>query len=322
MGANVVLVLAREEDPELALLDSLRSRASVVIGHSLEDFASSQPDATVILRWTGNRDVLREVFLRAPKLQWVHSKSAGLDSMLFPELVASPIPLTNGTGIFSASLGEFALGAMLYFAKDFRRLIRNQAEHRWEEFDCLALSDQTVGIVGYGDIGRQVAQRCHAMGMRVLALRRHPDAAGSDPLVQQVFGPEQRVEMISQCDYVVVSAPLTPETRHMMSDREFAAMKPDAVVLNIGRGPVIDEAALIKVLTEGRIKGAALDVFEKEPLTPDHPFYSMENVLLSPHSADHTIGWKRRAMEFFLAQFERFEQGKPPLNVVDKQKGY
>lgn len=322
MGADVVLVLARAEDPELAMLEALRSRASVVIGHSLEEFAEALPQATVILHWTGKRDVLREVFVRAPKLKWVHSKSAGLDSMLFPELVASSIPLTNGTGVFSASLGEFALGAMLFFAKDFRRLIRNQAERRWEEFDCLALSEQTVGIVGYGDIGRQVAQRCHAMGMRVLALKRHPEAVGSDPLVEQVFGSDQRIEMISQCDYVVVSAPLTTETRHMMSDREFAAMKPDAVILNIGRGPVIDEAAMIQALADGRIKGAALDVFEKEPLVKDHPFYSMENVLLSPHSADHTVGWKVRAMEFFFSQFDRFEQGKPLLNVVDKHKGY
>ena len=157
--------------------------------------------------------------------------------MLFPELAASPVPLTNGRGVFSQSLGEFVLGAILYFAKDFRRMVRNQMAGRWEQFDVDDVSRQTVGIVGYGDIGRAVATRVRAMGMQILAVKRHgPPLYNVDPLVSRIFRPEDREEMLARCDYIVVTTPLTEETRGMIGEREFAAMKPNAVVINIGRG--------------------------------------------------------------------------------------
>jgi phosphoglycerate dehydrogenase-like enzyme len=157
----------------------------------------------------------------------------------------------------------------------------------------------------------------------VLALKRHAARPGErDPLVDQTFGPEQRIEMISRSDYVVVATPLTVETRGMIGEVEFAAMKPAAVVINVGRGPVIDEKALVRALSERRIKGAALDVFDQEPLPPGHPFYTLENVLLSPHCADHTPDWLDNAMEFFIQQFERYRKGEALLNVVDKKLGY
>jgi phosphoglycerate dehydrogenase-like enzyme len=130
------------------------------------------------------------------------------------------------------------------------------------------------------------------------------------------------LEMIARSDYVVVAAPLTAETRGMIGEPEFAAMKPEAVVINVGRGPVIDEAAMVRALSENRIKGAALDVFDREPLPDGHPFYSLENVLLSAHCADHTPDWMERAMQFFLEQFERYRKGEPLMNVVDKRLGY
>ena len=128
--------------------------------------------------------------------------------------------------------------------------------------------------------------------------------------------------MLSRCDYVVVAAPLTSETRGMIGEPEFRAMKPTAVVINVGRGPVIKEEALVRALSSGRIKGAALDVFDQEPLPRDHHFYKLDNVLLSPHCADHTPDWLDQAMEFFIAQFERFRKDEPLLNVVDKKLGY
>jgi phosphoglycerate dehydrogenase-like enzyme len=143
-----------------------------------------------------------------------------------------------------------------------------------------------------------------------------------DPLVHQIFPPDKRTEMLAQSDYVVAAAPLTPETRGMIGEAEFQAMKPTAVVINIGRGPVIDEAAMVRALAAQRIKGAALDVFDTEPLPAGHPYYSMENLLLSPHCADHTPDWTQQGMRFFLAQFERFSQGKPLENVVNKNLGY
>jgi phosphoglycerate dehydrogenase-like enzyme len=202
-------------------------------------------------------------------------------------------------------------------------MVRNQAAGAWDPFDIVEVSGQTVGIVGYGDIGRAVATRVRALGMRVLGVKRHGLAASqADPLAERIYGPEERIEMIARSDYVVVAAPLTPETLGLIGKQEIAAMKPDAVLINVGRGPVVEEAALINALSEKRIKGAALDVFDTEPLPEGHPFYKLENVLLSPHCADHTPDWMDQAMRFFLEQFERFRKGEPLKNVVDKKLGY
>jgi len=231
--------------------------------------------------------------------------------------------LTNGSGVFSQSLGEFVLGAILYFAKDFRRMVRNQEAGKWEQFDITEITGQTVGIVGYGDIGRSVATRVRAMGMRVLAVKRHgAPIYNVDPLVDRVYTPDHLMEMLPQCDYVVCAAPLTPETKGMIGQAAFASMKPETVIVNVGRGPVIDEAAMVEALSTGRIKGAALDVFDREPLPAGHPLYSLKNVLLSPHCADHTPDWLERAMQFFLDQFARYSKGEPLMNVVDKKLGY
>ena len=305
------------DDPQLNQLAGLPH--SVAVSAS-EVGAATQP-ADVILHWAGPRELLRAAFLSNPQVRWIHSRSAGLDSILFPELVESPIPLTNGSGVFSPSLGEFALAAILYFAKDFRRMLRNQQQSRWEPFDVEEIAGRTVGIVGYGDIGRAVAGRVHAMGMRVLALKRHPPAS-PDPLVDEFFRPRDLNVMLGRCDYVVVAAPLTPETHHMIGEAAFAAMKPNAVVINIGRGPVIDQAAMVRALTEGRIKGAGLDVFEHEPIPPGDPIYQLENVLISPHCADHTKTWLDDAMRFFIEQYERFSIGQPLRNIVEKHLGY
>jgi len=161
------------------------------------------------------------------------------------------------------------------------------------------------------------------MGMRVLAVKRHaPPPGDMDPLAERIYATANRCEMLAQCDYVVITAPLTPETRGLIGAAEFAAMKPEAVLVNVGRGPVVDETALIQALSRGLIKGAALDVFDREPLPAGHAFYKLENVLLSPHSADHTPDWLERAMRQFLDQFERFRKGEPLANVVDKKLGY
>ena len=323
MDNNTVVVLANPTEPQLAMLEQLPPETSIAVGNAAEAFARAAPEANVIFNWSLSGGLLREVFAMCPRVQWVHSRAAGLDNMLFPELIESPVPLTNGTGVFSQSLGEFALAAILYFAKDLRRMVRNQMAGVWEQFDILEVSGQTVGIVGYGDIGRAVATRVRSMGMQVLAVKRHgAPVYNVDPLVNRIYTPDQRIEMISRSDYIVVSAPLTAETRGMIGEAEFTAMKPEAVVINIGRGPTIDEKAMVRALSEKRIKGAALDVFDEEPLPTGHPFYRLENVLLSPHSADHTFDWMEQAMQFFIDQFERFRKGEPLLNIVNKKLGY
>jgi phosphoglycerate dehydrogenase-like enzyme len=314
---NPVLVLASGYDPQFAMLNGLPH----TVCEEITACAQAAKDATVILLWSGTRELLRELFPICRKVYWIHSRAAGLDNLLFPELVESQILLTNGRGVFSASLGEFVLAAILYFAKDFRRMVRNQMAAVWEPFDVQEISGQTVGILGYGDIGRDVAHRVRAMSMRVLATKRHVPGP-ADPLVERFYKSEERREMIARCDYIVATAPLTEETRHMISDAEFAAMKPTAVVINVGRGPVIDEAALLRALTAKRIKGTALDVFEHEPLPGAHPLFKLENVLLSPHCADHTADWQDQAMRFFLEQYARFARGEPLNNIVNKRLGY
>ncbi len=314
---NPVLVLVSGNDPQLRKLTDLPH----TICRDIASCPGEAKDATVILQWSGAQELLRSSFEMCRKVRWIHSRAAGLDKLLFPELVESEILLTNGRGVFSASLGEFVLAAILYFAKDFRRMIRNQNAGVWEPFDVEEIAGQTVGILGYGDIGRAVATRVRALGMHVLATKRHV-ATAADPLVERFYKPEDRPQMLARCDYIVATAPLTKETRHMISDEEFAAMKSTAVVINVGRGPVIDEAALVRALITKRIKGAGLDVFEHEPLPAESPLYKLENVLLSPHCADHTADWQDQAMRFFLEQYARFEKGEPLLNIVNKQLGY
>jgi len=318
-----ILVLAAPNEPQLSMLNELRETAPVVIGNSVPAFEKAAATADVIFNWSGSLSLIRDVFLMSPRVRWIHSRSAGLERTLFPELIASDVVMTNGSGVFSPSLGEFALAAILYFAKDFRRMIRNQMAARWEPFDILPISGQTVGIVGYGDIGRAVASRVRAVGMNVLAVKRHPPAQNNpDPFAERIYSPDQRLAMLPQCDYLLVAAPLNAETVGLINEAEFAAMKPTAVIINVGRGPVIDERAMVNALSQHKIKGAALDVFDEEPLPAGHPFYKLENVLLSPHCADHTPDWLDNAMRFFLAQFERFRRGEPLLNVVDKKLGY
>jgi phosphoglycerate dehydrogenase-like enzyme len=323
MDNSTVLVLANPTEPQLAMLESLPPETCLAAGDSVQAFEKLAPAADVIFNWSLSGGLLRDVFRMCPRVQWVHNRSAGLDNILFPELVASPVPLTNGSGVFSPSLGEFALAAILYFAKDLRRMIRSQEAGRWEQFDITEIAGQTVGIVGYGDIGRAVATRVKAMGMRVLAVKRHgAPFYNVDPLVAHIYRPDGLHEMLEQCDYVVVSAPLTAETKGMIDAAALARMKRDAVLINVGRGPVIEEQALVAALSANLLKGAALDVFDREPLPEGHPFYRLPNVLLSPHCADHTPDWLERAMQFFLDQFARYRKGEPLMSVVDKQLGY
>jgi len=317
-----IIVLTDPADVQLRVIHELRAKIDIVVGSSLEAFGGVAADATVVLNWSGSRSLFSEVFSSCLNIRWVHTRSAGVDGILSPELIESAVILTNGTGVFSASLGEFALAAILYFAKGLRRMIDNQIAGVWDPFETMPIVGQTLGIVGYGDIGRAVASRARSMGMRVLAIKRHVNPYNADPMVEHMYSPDRRIEMLSRCDYVVAAAPLTSETRGMIGEPEFNAMKPNAVVINVGRGPVINEEALIKALSTGRIKGAALDVFDHEPLADGHPFYALENVLLSPHCADRTPDCFDQAMRFFLSQFDRFIKGEPLLNVVDKKLGY
>ncbi len=322
MASTTLLVLADPAEPQLKMLERFRDRVSIVTGATLASVAHGAASADAILVWTASRDLLQQVFDIAPRVRWVHSRAAGLDTLLFPALVDSPVPLTNSSGVYSRSLGEFVAAAVLFFAKDFHRMKRNQAAGRWEQFDVEEAHGKTMGIVGYGDIGRAAARLAQALGMRVIALRRRPEMSRGDELVDEALGTDQLHALMGRSDYVVVAAPLTPETRGLVDAAAIAAMKPTGVLVNVGRGAVIDEAALIDALQHRRIRGAALDVFETEPLPPGHPLYALDNLLLSPHCADHTQTWIDDAMLFFTENLERFLRGEPLKNVVEKRLGY
>ncbi len=309
MDDSTVLVLANPTDPLLAMLEALPDGVGIAAGNRVEAFADAAPEADVILNWTGSRDLLQQVWRMAPRVRWVHSRSAGLDELLFPELAESAVPLTNARGVFSDILGEFVIAAVLFFAKGLRRMVRSQQAGVWDPFDTVELAGQTMGIIGMGDIGKAAAQRSEALGLRVIGLHR-------------ADGPDAKHDLLAQSDYLVLSAPLTPATRGIVGEAELRAMKPAAILINVGRGPLVDEAALIAALRERRIGGAALDVFNQEPLPPGHPYFALDNLLMSAHSADHTPDWQQRAMQLFLDNFARYRKGEPLENVVDKRRGY
>ncbi len=308
--------------PHLRMLEQLLPGVDITVSDQAGELRTALPEADVVLNGGFHGALFRDVFPLASKAQWIHNMSTGVEDVLSPEVVASRIPLTNGRGVFSDVLAEFVAAAVLYFAKDLRRMARNQAAGKWSPFDIAAVRGTTLAIVGYGDIGRKSARLAGALGMKITALRRRTPLPGEEPLLAAVYARDGLREMLAGCDYLLVSAPLTRETRGMIGEAELTALKGDAVVINIGRGPIVVEAALIRALEEKRIKGAALDVFDHEPLPAGHPFYRLENVLLSPHCADHVAGWINLAMKRFIVNFRHFQAGEPLENLVDKRAGY
>jgi phosphoglycerate dehydrogenase-like enzyme len=317
-----LLVVANPDLPQLKMLKALGPDVTIHAGKTLEALCGAAAGADVLLNCDSNQALLRDVWGLAARVKWVHCLWAGVDRVLFPELVSSPVPLTNAKGVFAEALGEFVLGAVLYFAKDFRRMIRSQGAAIWDPFDVEWARGRTIGILGFGGIGRAVARRARVLEMRVVAFRRHPDLSVGDPVVDEVYSSSDLVSVLPRIDYFVAAVPLTDETRGLVGAKELRALPPSAVLINVGRGPVIQERALIKALVNGRLRGAALDVFDTEPLPAKHAFFGMENVLLSPHCADRAPGWIEDAFELFIDNFRRFRSGQPLLNLVDKAAGY
>ena len=279
--------------------------ASVVV-QDADGLRRELPYADVLVLSPRYGEMIREVWPEAKHLRWIHSLGAGVEKLPFDLLSQSDVVVTNSKGVYADALAEFVIGAMLWFAKDFRRLIGNQVERKWDPAPVQRLEGATVGIIGYGSTGAAIGKRASALGMNVLARRR----SGGIPLA----------DLLAQSDYVVLSTPLTRETSHLMNADRLALLRSTAVLINVSRGEVVDETALIKEL--GRIRGAALDVFETEPLPAGSPLWTMENVLLSPHSADLTRDSHERAVALFRANLERLEKGEPLANIIDKSAGY
>ncbi len=319
MSDLTVLVLGQPEEASLRLLKGL-SGVRFVVDKDPDVLAAAGPDAEVVFCSSGDPRPLEKLLPLVPRVRWIHVRWAGLDNAPIPAIAASPAALTNSKGVYSVALGEYVVAAILFFAKDLRRMLRSQQAQTWDVFDGETVAGATLGIVGYGDIGRAIAERARPLGLRVLALRR--SAPSADPLVDEFLGPDAFPDLMARSDYVAVALPLTAETRGFVDRRAIGEMKPSAVFINVGRGAVVDEEALVEALLAKRIRGAALDVFVTEPLPADHPLYGMDNVLLSAHCADHTPTWRDDAVRLFLDNLARFRRGEPLRNVIDKTRGY
>ena len=269
----------------------------------------------------------REQFAAARRLRWVHSPAAGVGSMLFPEMVRSPVMMTNSRGNSSVTIAEHVIAVTLALLRDLPLAWRRQSERVWaqNEFDAGAsirtLRGARVLVVGLGSIGGETARLASAFGAAVTGIRRTADAP-RPPGVDEVSAPAQLHARLPSADVVVLAAPQTAETVHLMGERELALMKPGAILVNVSRGKLVDEAALVRALTQGRLRGAALDVFEHEPLDPGSPLWHRPDVLITPHVSGFHADYWPQATQLFVDNLRRFVAGQPLANVVDKQAGY
>jgi len=326
MAQPNLLVLSPPDHYALRNLEAIKDAANIFINNEENASKEFARTADVILYsgLTGKTVSFPDVLGTAGQLKWIHSLSAGVEKLMFPALVESTVPLTNARGVFKRSLAEFAVLGILYFTKRVRRMVDNQRAAKWDNFSTEFINNKVMGIVGYGEIGRECALLAKPLGVKIHALRRNPERSAADPLLDRVYPAGKMHEMLAEIDVLLASAPLTPETHHLISDEAFKAMRPSTIVMNVGRGPVIHEAALIRALQAKQIAGAALDVFEEEPLPADSPLWGMENVLISPHCTDRTVNpdWLDLSMQCFVENFWRFMKGQPLENVVDKKAGY
>jgi len=296
------------------------------VGSSVADFEEKsimeQNPNVIFVSHPMAREPLVQLLDKFPSVEWVHTRSAGIDFIASEGLFQSSVQLTNAKGMFSSTLAEYCMMACSYFAKDLPRLMRQKQEGNWDQYPVLELRGATLGIVGYGDIGRASAKLAKAYGMTVLGLKRNAESF-TDSYCDHVYGMEGLNELMARSDYILVSTPLTEQTRGLISAEVLSQCKPSAVIINVGRGPIIDEDALIEALSNGTIKGAGLDVMTVEPLPKESPLWKLDNVLLSPHNMDMTLTFMKESTEFFISEnLRRFVRGEQLLNPVDKSAGY
>lgn len=275
-------------------------------------------------RYPGNvfgASVLREVLQREPTVRWIHNGTAGVDRLLFPELVESDVVLTNGAGAHRRAIAETVLGYLLADAKALVAHLDNQRRGRWQHLQHQELRGQTVAVLGLGRVGLEIAQLCHAIGLRVIGTKG-TITSSSLPGVDKLFPAERQIDCVREADYIVVAAAATRQTYRMIDASTLGAMKPTAALVNIARGNLIDEPALVEALTSRRLRAAYLDVFVTEPLLPDSPFYDLANVVVTPHNAAWSPQVVSQAVSIFLDNYHRYVVGQPLINVVDKRRGY
>jgi len=305
-------------------------RLGGVVYSTAADLPAKLPGARALLVWDLFTEALASAWPKADSLEWVHAATTGVDNLMFPGLAASDVTLTNSRGIFDEPIAEYVLGQVIAFAKDFHRTWDHQRARRWEHRETERVSGKRVLVVGTGPIGRHIARKLTAVGMEVRGSGSR--ARDGDPDFGTVVesslaergadgGPTLFGEL-PRADYVVIAAPLTDATRGLVDRLFLGLMRPSARLLNVARGPIVVESDLAAALDNGVIAGAALDVFQREPLKAVSPLWGLPGSVVSPHMSGDVDGWRDDLMDLFLDNLDRYLDGRDPLNVVDKSRGY
>ncbi|MBO0829932.1 MAG: D-2-hydroxyacid dehydrogenase [Streptosporangiales bacterium] len=300
-------------------MDEVEALAEVRYASAAE-LPRALPGTDVLFMWDFLSTALRDAGPYADRLRWIHQAGAGVDRVLVPWVVDGDVTVTNSRGVFDRSIAEYVLGLVLAFAKDLPHTLALQRGHTWRHRETEMVHGRSALVVGAGPIGRMIARLLRGVGMEVSGVGRTARAADDD--FGAVLAASDLHEALPDADYVVVAAPLTDDTRGMFDAAAFAAMRPTARFVNIGRGEIVVEPDLVAALRSGRLAGAALDVFEREPLPEESPLWDMPNVVVSPHMSADFIGWLDVLADVFVDNFKRWHAGEPLRNVVDKQLGY
>jgi len=318
-GPTVLTMLSADGDHRPPLLDTLAERLE--IRHTdAAGLGDAVVGADALLLWDFFSTAVSDVWERADRLRWIHVAAAGVDKLLFPGLVASGVTVTNARGVFDGPIAEYVLGMCLARAKRLPDLLGDQATRTWRHRDTDSLAGSRALVVGTGSIGREIARLLRAVGVEVRGAGR--SARGGDPDFGDVLGSADLPSYVGEFDHVVLVTPLTEQTRGLVGRDVLAAMKPSAHLVNVGRGPVVDEAALVAALREGRPAAASLDVFENEPLPEASPLWSMPQVIVTPHMSGDARGWEDVLARQFVDNAQRWLDGEPLTNVVDKRLGF
>jgi phosphoglycerate dehydrogenase-like enzyme len=317
-------------------LDRIRDAApgARLVTLSVEGLADGPlEDVEVLLRGWLAADAFDRLLAKAPNLSWVHSATTGVERALTPAARERGVVITNARGVFSRPIAEYVLMMILAVSRKLPQLLELQRERTWQPLEGAELRDVTVGIVGLGSIGRAVGSLASGFGCRVIATRRRTDA-GSSPVapdpdgpagelkLDRLLAPDRLHELLGESDFVVLAAPLTPETEGMINAAALAAMKPGSWLVNVARGRLVDERALVRALQDGPLGGAVLDTFVDEPLQSDSPFYDLPNVIVTPHTSWSSGRVLDRSVELFCDNLRRYAAGEPLLNLVDPNAGY
>lgn len=315
----VVVVLCADRDDRPPHMGPVESRAEVRYTDAA-GLREAVRGAQALFLWDFFSGAVRDVWSDADALEWIHVAAAGVDTLMFDALAGSDVVVTNARGVFDRPIAEFVLGSVLAFAKGLHRSYELQLSRTWQHRETLSIAGATALVVGTGAIGREIARLLRAVGVEVRGAGR--SARDHDPDFGRVVPSADLVHHVGWADHVVVVAPLTDATRGLVDKQVLSAMKPGAHLVNVGRGPIVDEHALLMALTERTIAGASLDVFATEPLPPDHPLWTAPGAVITPHMAGDAVGWLDALARQFVDNAERWLAGSAMVNVVDKQLGF